>query len=171
MSAHGNVQTDCVPFGDPAESTGDDRFRYVARFQEYGRFESRLKSFEDSQWNRIARCQLAVAGFFYPGRPDTVQCFYCGLRMEYQWTASNDPWRDHARHVPDHGCDYLNHMKSRVFVRNVKCETTEVAGVISSCVDRAGCGNSGWIPCREMGNCRLCVWECWMTPANDEDSD
>lgn len=129
----------------------------------------RLKSFENSQWDPVERRHLAEAGFFDPGRPHTVQCFYCGLRMAFEWNGKDDPWRDHALHVGNDGCAYLSHMKDQVFVRSKGQEMAEGEGVAVTCFDRGG-GEGGWIPCQEMNTCRLCVWEFWMKPP-DDDSD
>lgn len=163
------IQADSDPFARNSSATDGDCFRYDARFTDYEGFAKRLKSFENSQWSPVERRHLAAAGFFDAGRPDTIQCFYCGLRLALDGNANDDPWRDHARYVGNNGCAYLVHMKNKVFVRSKGKDMGD--GGEATCFDRGG-GESGWIPCKDMNSCRLCVWEFWMKPLDsDSDSD
>ncbi|XP_015674048.1 baculoviral IAP repeat-containing protein 1 [Protobothrops mucrosquamatus] len=62
--------------------------------------EIRLESFKT--WPQDAHADpaiLAKAGFFYTGRNDTVQCFYCSGYV-YNWEETDDPWEEHVKFFP-----------------------------------------------------------------------
>ncbi|XP_039176663.1 baculoviral IAP repeat-containing protein 1 [Crotalus tigris] len=62
--------------------------------------EIRLESFKT--WPQDAHADpaiLAKAGFFYTGRNDTVQCFFCSGYV-YNWKETDDPWEEHVKFFP-----------------------------------------------------------------------
>ncbi|KAM4808284.1 baculoviral IAP repeat-containing protein 1-like [Rhinophrynus dorsalis] len=78
--------------------------------QEYTAEESRLQSFTD--WPFYARIQpdkLSIAGFFFTGRRDTVQCFSCKGCLG-NWEETDDPWKEHAKWFPE--CCFLMSRKT-----------------------------------------------------------
>ena len=64
---------------------------------DYKLLENRLKSFET--WPRahpISKESLALAGFFYSGEGDKVQCHSCRLILK-KFESTDIPWLEHAR--------------------------------------------------------------------------
>ncbi|KAG8130959.1 hypothetical protein E2320_017555 [Naja naja] len=63
--------------------------------------EIRLESFKT--WPQDAHADpaiLAKVGFFYTGKNDTVQCFYCNGCLQ-NWKETDDPWEEHVKFFPD----------------------------------------------------------------------
>ncbi|XP_021365102.1 uncharacterized protein LOC110457936 isoform X2 [Mizuhopecten yessoensis] len=85
------------------------------RFTQRG---ARRRTFENLRWPRDERVQtpeqLAVAGFFYTGVGDYVQCFYCGGGLSC-WEPDDDPWLEHAHWFPY--CKFVLKMKGRTFIQ------------------------------------------------------
>ncbi|KAM6473304.1 baculoviral IAP repeat-containing protein 1 isoform 2-T3 [Liasis olivaceus] len=80
--------------------------------------EIRLESFKT--WPRDAHADpaiLAKAGFFYTGRKDVVQCFYCSGYLN-DWKETDDPWKEHATFFP--------HCKQSDPERRILSENTEM---------------------------------------------
>uniref|UniRef100_A0A1Y1N0U9 Uncharacterized protein n=1 Tax=Photinus pyralis TaxID=7054 RepID=A0A1Y1N0U9_PHOPY len=62
---------------------------------DYTNFEDRLLSFHS--WVGVpSAVELANAGFFYTHSGDTVECFYCKVRIN-KWEASDVPLAEHLR--------------------------------------------------------------------------
>ncbi|XP_070599212.1 baculoviral IAP repeat-containing protein 1 [Erythrolamprus reginae] len=62
--------------------------------------EIRLESFKT--WPQDAHADpliLAKVGFFYTGKNDTVQCFYCNGCLQ-NWKETDDPWEEHVKIFP-----------------------------------------------------------------------
>ena len=62
--------------------------------------ENRLKSFES--WpiaHPISKESLALAGFFYTGEGDKVQCHSCKVILK-RFETTDIPWLEHARWAP-----------------------------------------------------------------------
>lgn len=71
-----------------------------AKFPPFRSFTQRLRSF-DGYGGILSPTALARAGFFYVHEDqDTVQCFYCGVRI-YQWEQNDDPVMEHLTWGPD----------------------------------------------------------------------
>lgn len=136
-----NAQADAAPFRDD-----DDRFQCDARFPSYESFPKRLETFRDTTWDPVASRRLAEAGYFYPGRAATIQCFYCGLRVS-DVTPNDNPWQIHEELNKVNVCDYFQHMRDD--------------NGTQTCFDKGG-GENGWTPCNQLNSCRLCVWEFLM---------
>jgi hypothetical protein len=68
-------------------------------------YEQRLMSFQD--WPATAPVtaeSLAMAGFYYSGRGDSVRCFSCGIALK-DWQRGDIAMEEHARYSPS--CDFL----------------------------------------------------------------
>ena len=48
--------------------------------------------------------EMVVSGFYYTGRGDVVQCFYCGIFLKH-WTPTDDAESEHAKHALQ--CKYI----------------------------------------------------------------
>lgn len=70
------------------------------------------------------RYALADAGFFYIGRGDQTQCFYCGGIMKY-WSPNDIPWNDHAMWFQS--CPYVLNTKGQQFIQTI---TTEACNIV-----------------------------------------
>ncbi|EAT35308.1 AAEL012512-PA [Aedes aegypti] len=135
-----NVQTDAAPFRDD-----NDRFQCDARFPSYVSFPKRLGTFRDTTWDAVVSRRLAEAGYFYPGRPATIQCFYCGLRVSGV-TPNDNPWQIHEKFTKAM-CGYIHYMRD--------------SNGTQTCFDKMGREND-WTPCNQLDSCRLCMWELSM---------
>ena len=60
--------------------------------------------------------QLTDAGFFYLGRGDHVQCFYCDIGLK-NWEATDKPWVEHVKW--SRNCAYVLHKMGAEFVELV----------------------------------------------------
>ena len=91
-----------------------------ARHSRYSSMESRMRTFEHwpQAMPQTAR-QLAYAGFFYLGRGDHVQCFFCDGGLK-NWDPTDQPWIEHARFFGD--CAYLLLKQGREFVQRVRTD-------------------------------------------------
>jgi len=56
---------------------------------------------------------LAEAGFFYLGRGDFAQCFYCSIGLK-NWDPTDTPWVEHARWSPR--CAFVQLVKGKNFI-------------------------------------------------------
>ncbi|CAD7082250.1 unnamed protein product [Hermetia illucens] len=66
---------------------------------------SKITSFQLAPRNLTEmRVDLAMAGFFYTGQGDNVQCYSCGLNQS-DWTDGANPWEKHLENSPD--CTYV----------------------------------------------------------------
>ena len=85
--------------------TGKYDPRYIAMCE----LSRREKSFDDPGWTQTSPSieALALAGFFYPGNGNAVNCFYCGGAL-HQWSANDNPKIEHARWFPN--CLYARHL-------------------------------------------------------------
>lgn len=89
-----------------------------ARHRRYSTMASRMATFRD--WPSAmpqTPLQLAYAGFFYLGRGDHVQCFYCDGGLK-NWDPTDRPWIEHARWFGN--CSYLLLKQGHEFVQRVK---------------------------------------------------
>lgn len=59
--------------------------------------------------------KMAVAGFFYLGYGDSVQCSFCNGRLR-DWSAMDDPWSKHARKFPH--CKFILQHLTKVQLTN-----------------------------------------------------
>lgn len=69
------------------------------------KMEDRLGSF--SEWPTVLRnlsFEMCLAGFFYTGKSDRVQCFLCKVEIG-EWSPNDVPWHRHYHHSPF--CQYL----------------------------------------------------------------
>merc|ERR1712024_150485 len=57
---------------------------------------------------------LAEAGFFYLGRGDFAQCFYCSIGLK-NWDPTDTPWTEHARWSPR--CAFVQLVKGKNFIK------------------------------------------------------
>ena len=48
--------------------------------------------------------EMVASGFYYTGRGDVVQCFYCGIFLKH-WTPADVAESEHAKHAPQ--CKYV----------------------------------------------------------------
>ena len=75
-------------------------------FREYSSLASRQRTF--NMWGyrplRPRPLKLAKAGFFYTGRGDVVQCFYCGVKLK-NWVSCDVPYKEHCKFSPN--CRYM----------------------------------------------------------------
>ena len=65
-------------------------------------FHGRMRTFEELNWpqqiNQSPK-NMALAGFFYTGHSDTVECFYCGQQIQ-SWNTRDVPIEQHIRWNP-----------------------------------------------------------------------
>ncbi|XP_055347694.1 baculoviral IAP repeat-containing protein 3-like [Paramacrobiotus metropolitanus] len=61
--------------------------------------------------------QMALAGFYYLGITDRVQCFCCGKKLE-KWKPQEDAWTEHAKWNPT--CRFLIEQKGQAFINDVQ---------------------------------------------------
>jgi hypothetical protein len=64
-------------------------------------YEVRVKTFE--RWSKQigpGKEVLALAGFFYTGLDDKVQCMACGVELQ-GWEATDEPWAEHGKWSPN----------------------------------------------------------------------
>ena len=56
--------------------------------------------------------EMASSGFYYTGRGDVVQCFYCSIHLKH-WEQTDRPDVEHKRHSPE--CKFLamSHRKNQ----------------------------------------------------------
>ena len=80
----------------PIFATGDNRLKTYASWP--GQLQNSARS-------------LSVAGFFYTGSSDVVQCFSCGHKVR-NWSPDADPWEEHDKTEED--CGYLSLCYARV---------------------------------------------------------
>ena len=69
------------------------------KYCQYLSYISRLNSF--SYWPQYFQPKpraLALAGFFYTGIGDHVQCFSCGIQLK-NWKPTDDPWEEHGNYL------------------------------------------------------------------------
>lgn len=105
----------CFSMSEVIPNTGPTR-------NEFGSRESRLRSFACWPLSLPQKPpQLADAGFFYLGRGDHVQCFFCdgGLKG---WDPTDQPWTEHARWFPK--CSFLLLKKGQDFVQSCRRQST-----------------------------------------------
>ncbi|XP_055327739.1 baculoviral IAP repeat-containing protein 7-like [Paramacrobiotus metropolitanus] len=94
--------------------SAEDDPLYVPSMAEY---RDRFGTFANWPEDRIQSPRdLALAGLFYTGRNDRVQCFYCGQQIE-RWDPQDDAWTEHAKWSPS--CGYLVEKKGRDFIEGV----------------------------------------------------
>ncbi|XP_052072270.1 uncharacterized protein LOC127710457 isoform X2 [Mytilus californianus] len=83
----------------------------LPRYSTYKSMGKRLKSFKG--WTSIVKQtpeDLANAGFFYSGKDDTVQCFFCA-GIIWQWNDSDVPIEEHKRLFP--ACPFITKIYER----------------------------------------------------------
>ena len=82
-----------------------------ARYPGYTRCHARLRSFLAGWPNFYGPTpkELAAAGFFYLGRKDQTQCFYCGVKLE-RWRMQDCAIDEHKKFSPR--CKYLELISS-----------------------------------------------------------
>lgn len=88
----------------------------TAKYQDYNNLEKRLSTFRKWPYSVPASRELAEAGFFFAGKPDSVCCFECGQGIK-EWTEDDDPWIEHARFSPT--CQHVRSCKGDRFVKLV----------------------------------------------------
>ena len=106
----------------------------VPKYANYIRYVDREASYASSSWFSRQGSpdvpdikKLVDAGFFYDVRDvGSVKCFWCDLGLK-NWSASDDPWREHAKHAPR--CPWLLRCKSRQYVKMVLYEAYTLPGV------------------------------------------
>ncbi|XP_037906226.1 E3 ubiquitin-protein ligase XIAP-like [Hermetia illucens] len=83
-----------------------------------------LTSFESAPRNlRRIRAELAMAGFFYTGQGDNVQCYSCGLYKSNR-THGDNPWMKHLENSPD--CTYVATFQKHAAVKRIRTENSEI---------------------------------------------
>lgn len=60
---------------------------------------------------------MAEAGFYYTGRSDIVECYYCGGQLG-MWKHTDIPWNEHAKYYPQ--CELLIRTKGSQFIEQHK---------------------------------------------------
>ncbi|XP_037048440.1 uncharacterized protein LOC119082886 [Bradysia coprophila] len=74
-------------------------------YQYYGQYDNRLRSYDmGPQKLRPLAYKLAIAGLYYTGRTDIVQCFECHIR-HMDWNSNDDPIQTHKQANPT--CQYI----------------------------------------------------------------
>ena len=71
----------------------------------YADYDVRKRSFD--LWPKQMRPsaeQLVKAGFFYKGRGDTVECFFCGISL-HDWETKDNVVYEHIKWSPS--CNYM----------------------------------------------------------------
>lgn len=77
-------------------------------------YEDRLGTYVGWPQDKQQRPEdLAVAGLFYTGPGDAVQCFQCGGRLA-RWEPLDEPWTEHARWSPT--CPNVILNKGQLFI-------------------------------------------------------
>jgi hypothetical protein len=71
----------------------------------YACFDKRLLTFTGWSIERPSPVDLAKAGFYYIGFGDSVECFYCKVRI-CAWEISDIPIKEHLKFSPR--CLYVN---------------------------------------------------------------
>jgi len=80
--------------------------------------ETRLLTFRDWPQAMPQRPKdLAEAGFFYFGRGDFAQCFYCSIGLK-NWDPTDIPWTEHARWSPR--CAFVQLVKGENFIKTAR---------------------------------------------------
>ena len=70
-----------------------------AKHPYFAQIQAREKSFADWPLGlKQSRKSMVAAGFFYRGRSDQVNCFYCGVGIK-EWMETDDPWVEHKKMV------------------------------------------------------------------------
>lgn len=83
------------------------------KFPEFAMESKRLASF--TGWPKSLKQkpnQMSVAGFFYTGFGDEVNCFSCGGILN-QWEENDDAWEEHGFHYEK--CQYMRQCKGWLF--------------------------------------------------------
>ncbi|XP_055959450.1 baculoviral IAP repeat-containing protein 2 isoform X2 [Patella vulgata] len=71
--------------------------------------------------------QIAEAGFYYLGREDAVQCFFCAGVLK-SWKDDDIPWKEHAKWFPK--CPYLLRIKGEDFVHSIRNPDSGTARIV-----------------------------------------
>ncbi|KAK6172083.1 hypothetical protein SNE40_018041 [Patella caerulea] len=79
--------------------------------------------------------EIAEAGFFYLGREDAVQCFYCAGILK-SWLDDDIPWQEHAKWFPK--CPYLLRIKGQDFIHSIRNPDSGTARIV---VNNGATGN------------------------------
>ena len=94
------------------ERTMTERLNSVERrpkFPGYRRYSVRHRSF-NTEWptkknHGPSPEELAAAGFFYAGRLDHAQCFFCGVKLG-RWRPTDRAYGEHVKFSPK--CEFLH---------------------------------------------------------------
>ncbi|XP_034297073.1 baculoviral IAP repeat-containing protein 1 isoform X1 [Pantherophis guttatus] len=95
--------------------------------------EIRLESFKT--WPHDAHADpaiLAKVGFFYTGKNDTVQCFYCSGCLN-NWKETDDPWEEHVK--------FFSHCKLSDPERRISSENSKMQPEAESQHEKQTCYN------------------------------
>ena len=96
---------ECAYCGGSLIKVGTTLQKDLVKHPHYILYERRLRTYEN--WPKQLKqtnSEMASAGFFYTGRGDRVQCYYCGLLL-HRWEDEDRPVAEHVRHAPD--CLYI----------------------------------------------------------------
>ena len=92
---------DCARHNPVATNGTKDAEEKLLKDEKY-----RLNTY-DSRWlsqYALSPSQLAMAGFYYVGPEDTVQCAFCNGKL-LQWKPTDDPLFEHKKHYPS--CPFI----------------------------------------------------------------
>lgn len=106
-----------------AKSGSDYEIARVPKRPELAGYDDRLNTFVEWPISlAVTAEELAMAGLFYKGFGDKVECYCCGVIFK-QWLPGDDPWKAHARWFD--ACKYLRTHKGTDFINQAKLSVSK----------------------------------------------